>query len=346
MSPTSPAPSLADWLAAQPRFELGHWPTPLQPLDHLSDELGGPRIWLKRDDCTGLALGGNKTRKLEYLVGAALQEGCDTVVTSGAVQSNHARQTAAACARAGLACHLVLSRQVQRNHPDYERGGNVLLDELLGATLHTVNPDSDDAARIVGELQARGGVSVVPAGGSNSIGALGYVQAAVELAAQATAAGIELTRVYHASSSAGTQAGLLYGLAALTLATELIGINVYHPDPQTLKDRVGTLLERMQRRFGDALPPPPLAAVQVNHAYFGEGYGQPTQETLDAIRLLARTEGVLFDPVYSGKALAGLIDQIAIGACDGCKDVVLLHTGGQPSLFVYDDALRSQPQRS
>ncbi len=340
---SSPAvTNLRAWLAEQPRFDLGQWPTPLQPLDRLSEELGGPRIWVKRDDCTGLALGGNKTRKLEYLIGAALHDGCNLVVTYGAVQSNHARQTAAACARAGLACHLVLSRQVQRNHPDYERGGNVLLDELFGATLHMVDPGTEDAERIVGALKHEYRAAVVPAGGSNSIGALGYVQGAAELAEQAAAAGIELNRIYHASSSAGTQAGLLYGLAALGLPTEVIGINVYHEDPQTLKDRVASLLQRMQRRFGDALPPPPLAAVHVNHAYYGEGYGQPTPETLDAIRLLARTEGLLFDPVYSGKAVAGLIDQIAVGACDGINDVVLLHTGGAPSLFVYDDVLRAQ----
>ncbi len=319
----------------QEQFSLGFWPTPLEPLLNLSKELGGPTIWVKRDDCTGLAVGGNKTRKLEYLLGEALSEGADTVVTFGAVQSNHARQTAAACAKAGLTCHQILSRTVASNNPGYESNGNVLLGQLLGAHQHLV--DTEQTKTFTRELLARlegtgQNPYIIPAGGSNELGALGYARCAEELVQQALQAGIELTYVVHASSSAGTQAGLLYGLAHLESAAEVLGINVYHADPAILQQRINELLERMSSRFGAAK----TGAVQVNNAYYGNGYGQPTEECLSALRMAASLEGLLFDPVYSGKALAGLIDQINLGNLKDHEHVVLIHTGGSPALYVYD----------
>ena len=325
-----------------PQTSLGFWPTPLQPLQRLTRELGGPTIWIKRDDCTGLAVGGNKTRKLEFLIGAALAEAADTVVTFGAVQSNHARQTAAACAQAGLTCHQVLSRTVTRLNPAYDSGGNVLLDRLLGAQQHFVEPHEagEDSRQLIADLEKAGHtVYVIPAGGSNALGALGYAQCALELAEQCETLNIRPKHIIHASSSAGTQAGLLYGLNALGLSIDVLGINVYHNDPHVLEKRVSQLYTTMCEQYGTPSHHNPPLKVNVNHAYFGEGYGQPTPECLDAIHMAAELEGLLFDPVYSGKALAALIDQITLGNFAEHDHVVLIHTGGSPALYVYDDAL-------
>ncbi len=322
------------------RFTLGHWPTPLEPLRRLSEELGGPTIWVKRDDCTGLAIGGNKTRKLEYLLGAALAAGADTVMTFGAVQSNHARQTAAACAKAGLQCHLVLSKQVTSSDPAYETGGNVLLGKLLGAHQHLVDPEqiSDYTKHLRTQLHDAGKQTyLIPAGGSNAVGALGYALCAEELQQQSQQHGINLTKVIHASSSAGTQAGLVFGFQQLSLPVDVLGINVYHSDPAQLEQRVRELLQEMSDSYNGA-PSSDPQKVYVNHAYIGDGYGQPTIECLDAIKMAAGLEGLLFDPVYSGKALAATIDQITVGAFSGVSDVVLIHTGGTPALNVYSQA--------
>ncbi|MEM9620385.1 MAG: D-cysteine desulfhydrase family protein [Pseudomonadota bacterium] len=328
------------------RTQIAHLPTPLEPLPRLSRELDGPMIWLKRDDCTGLATGGNKTRKLEYLLAEALEQNCDTVMTFGAVQSNHARQTAAACAKLGLQCHLALTRQVPSGASNYTTGGNILLGKLTGAHLHVLEPDtaSDYVTELSNRLEQDGRrVYRIPAGGSNALGALGYARCAEELSQQCAAQQIAPSHIVHASSSAGTQAGLIYGMALLQddqdspqSATQILGINVYHPDPADLRTRLRQLLEKMGNRFGQnaALR---AAEVHVNHAYIGEGYGLPTPETLQAISLAAELEGVLFDPVYSGKALAALIDQINIGNLANSSDVVMLHTGGSAALNVYTE---------
>ncbi len=323
----------------QPLQQLGHWPTPLEPLTRLSSELGGPTIWVKRDDCSGLAVGGNKTRKLEYLIGDAIAQGADTVVTFGAVQSNHARQTAAACARAGLACHQVLSRSVASDNADYERNGNVLLGKLLGAQQHIIDVAETKAftQSLLTQLESNGQTPyVIPAGGSNALGALGYARCAEELQQQCADIGIGLNYIMHASSSAGTQAGLLYGLAHLGCQAKVLGINVYHADPGELHERIQTLLQDMQERYG--APRTALGGIDINHAYLGDGYGQPTTECLAAIRMAASLEGLLFDPVYSGKALAAMIDQITLGNLRDHQDVILIHTGGSPALYVYDQA--------
>jgi L-cysteate sulfo-lyase len=323
-----------------PRFILGHWPTPLQHLRKLSAELQGPNIWVKRDDCTGLAMGGNKTRKLEFLIADALAKNCDTVITFGALQSNHARQTAAACAAAGLDCHQILTRSVTSDHPDYETSGNVLLGAMLGATAHVVELQDAKSfsADLFADLEKQGKHPyLIPAGGSNALGALGYGTCAAELAEQCAEHKINPGVIIHASSSAGTQAGLLLGLPAVDMYCRVMGINVYHEDPDRLRSEINKLCNTMQERFETTAPPLPM---EVNHAYFGKGYGIPTQECLDAIRTMARLEGILFDPVYSGKALAALIDQITLGNFDDYEDVVLIHTGGTPALWVYDHLLR------
>ncbi len=329
-----------DWLHAQPRAPLGHLPTPLEMLPRLSDELGGPRIWVKRDDCTGLATGGNKTRKLEYLLGRALEEGYRRILTFGAVQSNHARQTAAACARLGLECHLLLSRRVPWSHPGYEKGANVLFDRLCGAEVTIVDPHEVDSAfkRLREQLGGPDEVCVVPAGGSTAVGALGYVQCAEEVATQSEALDVHFARMYHASASAGTQAGLVAGFATLEQATQVIGVNVFHPQAQTLKDRVAALLAGVQERFD---PGSSAGAVTIEHGYLGEGYGLPNAAQLEAMALAARLEGLIFDPVYSGKALHALVDQIALGRLADQQDVLLLHSGGTSVWGVYENAFEA-----
>ena len=328
------------WFDQQPRIELGQSPTPLEPLDRLSEELGGPRIWLKRDDCTGLATGGNKTRKLEYLMADARAQQADCIVTHGAVQSNHARQTAAACAKLGLPCHLLLSERVAWPHDSYARQGNMLLDRLLGAQIHVSSLDdvADRRKSLLTKLADQGKrVYEIPAGGSSAVGALGYTRCLAELTVQCETQNIGMDLIVHASASAGTQAGLVFGKSLLGAPGQIFGINVFHPDPQTLKDRVLNLVQIMSERWPDAALQEDFQ-INVNHAYLGDGYGLPTQACVRAIRMAAQLEGLLFDPVYSGKALAALIDQINLGNFNHLNDVILIHTGGSASLGAYIDA--------
>ncbi|MFM7119330.1 MAG: D-cysteine desulfhydrase family protein [Gammaproteobacteria bacterium] len=367
---------LANGLEHLPRVRLGFLPTPLTPLDRLTEHLRRetdsarprlhadhsdagqvPRLWLKRDDCTGLATGGNKTRKLEYLLADALHKGASHVLTFGAVQSNHARQTAAACAAVGLPCHLILSRRVDWPHPGYEQAGNVLLDRLLGARVQFESPAAvADAARVfLAAARARGErVYVIPTGGSNAIGALGYVRCAEELKADADALGLELTDVVHASSSAGTQAGLIAGFLALsqtpsqTHRPRVHGINVYTRDNAGLRDTVlamsNAVLDACAAAAAAAGNTPDvstrieLADVRLDDRFLGLDYGIPTDATIAAIRTLAALEGVLMDPVYSGKAFGALLARIHAGEFAGVRDLVFIHTGGTPTLGVYDTA--------
>jgi L-cysteate sulfo-lyase len=335
---------MIDVFAGIPRIDLGFTPTPLEPLDRLSELLGGPRIWMKRDDCTGLATGGNKTRKLEFLMGDAKAQGADTVVTFGAVQSNHARQTAAACAKLGLECHLVLSRRVRWRHPDYETGGNVLLDQLLGAHLHFTEPaDAEILSRaLIADLSRKGRVCyVVPTGGSNAIGAMGYMRCAVELIEQCDALGFRPDVIVHATSSGGTQAGLVAGLVAENAKIDAIGINVYDTDHQRLERRIKRLLDETLDYA--KLAPNAATELRIVHDFLGEDYGIPTRETIDAIRTLATTEGIVTDPVYSGKALGGFFEMIRRGDLAACDNAIFIHTGGVASLTVYATAFGPTP---
>ena len=328
------------WLDALPRVSLGHLPTPLEPLTRLSEELGGPRIWVKRDDCTGLATGGNKTRKLEYLLAEALAQSATDIITFGAVQSNHARQTAAACARLGLPCHLILTEQVAWKHRAYATAGNVMLDHLFDARVHIMPTataaDFTQELRTNLETQGRRPY-LIPAGGSNATGALGYARCAVELIADCDHLGIKPRHVVHASSSAGTQAGLVYGFAHLGVDMTVHGINVYHEKLSDLESRILKIVGDLASRHGPIETP----AIQLTDRYRGKGYGFPTEATIDAIRLLARLEGLIFDPVYSGKAATALIDMVSVGQFGDAKDVILIHTGGVASLAVYDNAFAS-----
>ena len=324
-----------------PRVNLTHGETPLEPLGRLREVVGGPRLWIKRDDCTGLASGGNKTRKLEYLIADAEAAGADAVLTFGALQSNHARQTAAACARRGLACDLILRESVPREVDNYPVAGNLLLDDLLGARVHRVpiqNDPREVAEQVMAEHAAAGRRCVlVPTGGSNAVGALGYVRCALEIAAGFSARGLFPQAIVHSTSSGGTQAGLVAGCQLAGLATRVIGVNTYTNDSPKLAARIESLAREVLERVepGAVLPP---GAVEIEDGHLGEGYGVPTDEMADAVRLVARTEGILLDPVYSGKAMAGLLAMIRRNAFSEDDDVVFVHTGGAMALGVYASA--------
>ena len=324
-----------------PRVQLGHLPTPLEPMPRFSKHLGGPQIWVKRDDCTGLATGGNKTRKLEFSMAQAIEEGADTIVTVGAVQSNHVRQTAAAACKLGLSCEVLLEHRVEDPSEPYANSGNVLLDRIFGANLREYPGGTDfDAAMqdVAGEVRNNGGKPyLVPGGASNVIGALGYVNCVIELMEQADATGLSIDHLVTATGSAGTQAGLIVGLKALQRDIPLLGIGVNAPqDVQEEK------VYKLACDTAAAIGMPDIVArddVVANCNYVGEGYGIPTKGMNEAVLMLARFEGLLFDPVYSGKALAGMIDLIRRGEFGNAGNIVFLHTGGAAALFAYSDQL-------
>jgi L-cysteate sulfo-lyase len=324
---------------------FAHLPTPLEPLPRLSSALatspgGGPELWIKRDDCTGLAGGGNKTRKLEYLLGDALANDADTLVTQGATQSNHVRQTAAAAARFGLACEIILEDRTGSNATDYRHNGNVLLDGLMGAKIRHVPGGTDmnqALAEVAAEVADKGGRPyVIPGGGSNIIGALGYVECALELVAQANDIGLEIDRIVTATGSAGTHAGLVAGLAVMGADIPVLGIGVRAPKEAQeanvfkLAQETADLLGHKDRVTRDM--------VVADCSFVGAGYGLVDAEVIEALKLAARTDAILLDPVYTGKAMKGLIALSAKGAFDG-ETVVFLHTGGAQGLFGYQSVL-------
>jgi L-cysteate sulfo-lyase len=326
-------------LAKFPKVRLGHLPTPLEPMDRLSEILGGPRLWVKRDDCTGLSSGGNKTRKLEFLMADAQSKGADTIITQGATQSNHARQTTAAAAKLGMECHILLEDRTGSNDNNYILNGNVLLDRLHGASVSKrsggtdMNLEMQDFADALTEKGKK--PYIIPGGGSNPIGALGYVNCARELTEQASEIGLKIDALVHATGSAGTQAGLVAGLAAIQSSIHLLGIGVRAP-----KDKQEQMVFDLAQKTADYLD----TGIEIERDkvraicdYVGAGYGLPTDGMIKAVKLLAQSEGLLFDPVYSGKGLDGLIDQIKKGYFAGMDNVVFLHTGGSAALFGYPE---------
>ncbi len=329
-------------LARFPRIKLCHAPTPLEKMGNLSKLLGGPTLWIKRDDCTGIATGGNKVRKLEFLMGEAMAKGATHIVTQGAVQSNHVRQTAAVAAKLGLKCTAILEHRIQTNDADYLQGGNVLFDHLMGINIE-YRPGGTDMQAAIDEVGARlteaGETAyVIPGGGSNPVGALGYASVALELLNQANEMHLKIDRIVHATGSAGTQAGLVAGLVALNAAIPVLGIGVRLP-----KDRqeanVFKLAEATAKLMGG--PAIPRDAVEANCDYVGDGYGIPTPGMAEAVMLLARNEGIFLDPVYSGKGMAGLIDLVRKKTFADSENIVFLHTGGQVGLFGYADYLNA-----
>lgn len=312
-------------------------PTPLQPLVRLSDHLGGPEIWVKRDDLTGLTGGGNKTRKLEYLVADALHKGADTLITCGAVQSNHCRLTLAAAVREGLQCRLVLEERVPGSY-DAAASGNNFLYDLLGVEQKIVVAGGTDLGAamqdVVTALEAEGRVGyVIPGGGSNPLGALGYVTCAEELLGQAFDEGLRIDHVVCASGSGGTHAGLLAGMLGNNTNIPVIGVSVRHPKARQ-EAHIATLTGGVTDLLRVTAPVEPSDVV-VDDRFVGAGYSLPTAEMVEAVQLAARLEGLLLDPVYTGKAMAGLIGMIREGTFSTDERVVFLHTGGGPSVYAY-----------
>lgn len=314
---------------------LGVFPTPVTQLGRLSDQLDGPRIFIKRDDLTGLALGGNKTRKLETILGDALAQGCDTIITAGAAQSNHCRQTSAAAAKLNLECHLILGGE----QPE-KITGNLLLDKIFGCHIHWggANRKGEDIPELVEQLIALGKKPyIVPYGGSNELGAIAFIDALEELLNQTDEA---FTHIVFASSSGGTHAGLMLGKYIFKKDFELVGISIDKDeiDDKALDQHIISLANKaakligLKTSFSDK-------DLTLNTDYIGEGYGMVGALENEAIKLTAQLEGILLDPVYTGRAMGGLINMIRTGQLGKEANVLFWHTGGAPALFAYSDAL-------
>jgi D-cysteine desulfhydrase family pyridoxal phosphate-dependent enzyme len=308
-----------------PRIRFANLPTPIEVLPRLSAELGGPKILVKRDDLTGIAFGGNKVRKLEFLLAEAQAHGARTIITAGAVQSNHCRQTAAACARLGLRCHLVLS-----GSRPVAASGNLLLDQLFGAQISfNTRMDGEEALQQAFQQAWEAGQRpyLIPYGGSNPTGATGYVYAMKEMLDQ----GYRPDWIVFASSSSGTQAGLVAGARIFGYQGKVLGISV-DKDEATLKEMVAHLASDTTDLLGEKAEFVP-SDISVSADYLGGGYGVMGRAEIDAIRLFARLEGLLLDPVYTGRAAVGLIDLVKKKYFRSDETVLFWHTGGGPALF-------------
>ncbi len=326
-------------LSKFPRTKLANLPTPIEKLENLS-KLFGVNMFVKRDDETGLAGGGNKVRKLEFLIGDAIAKGADTIITVGAVQSNHVRQTAAAAAKAGLKCRAVLERRIEVNNPRYEITGNVLLDHLFGTPVRYVKGGADLAAEMNKEVElvkaAGGKPYIIPGGGSNFIGALGYMQAAEELITQSKEMGVHFEEVVVTSGSSGTHAGLAAGFTALNHKARLTGISIRQkaePQKRKVKDEVDNIASIMGFKSLT------LDEILVEEDYIGEGYGILNECAKEAIVLAARHEGLILDPVYTGKAFAGMLGLIRNGTFKKGSNILFMHTGGSFALFAYENEM-------
>tara|TARA_Y100000590_G_scaffold114595_1_gene130580 strand:- start:2128 stop:3108 length:981 start_codon:yes stop_codon:yes gene_type:complete len=317
------------------RIKLGHFPTPIEHLKNISKYLGGPNIFIKRDDCTGLATGGNKTRKLEFLMPDAIKNKAELVVTIGAVQSNHARQTAAACTLMGLKCLIILEQRLKDPPQAYMNSGNVFLNKLFGADVKICPKEEnplDFANQVMNDIKSKGtNVYFIPGGGSNPIGALGYVECINEIIKENSK--YNFSKIIHATGSSGTQAGLLAGKKYFNSKIPTIGICVrYKKEIQINKvysEAVKTC-EKLKCKILDK------SEVIVDDGYIGPGYGEPTDSMKEAVKLLAIKEGILLDPVYSGKAFAGLIGMIRKKQLKKDENILFIHTGGAVSLSAYE----------
>lgn len=324
-------------LSQFPRRRYTEGQTPLEFLPRLSKKLGGPNIWIKRDDLLGLAGGGNKTRKLEFLLADAMAKGADTLITCGAVQSNHARLTLAAACKEGFPCHLVIEERVPGSYKPEATGNNFLF-HLMGAASYTVVPGGSNTMEAMEEVaekirQQGGKPYIIPGGGSNEVGTLGYVACAEEIMAQAFDKGLQIDYVVCTSGSGGTHAGLAVGFWGNNTKIPVIGINISRPTetqrPIICKDAKATAA-----RFGLDFPEEIVECVE---GYVGPGYSLPTPEMVEAVKLMAQTEAILLDPVYTGKSFSGLIGLIRQGRFKQGENVVFVHTGGSPALYHYKD---------
>ena len=324
-------------LAQFPRRRYTEGQTPLEFLPRLTKALGGPNIWIKRDDLLGLAAGGNKTRKLEFLVADALAQGADTLITCGAVQSNHARLTLAAACKEGMPCHLVIEERVPGSYSTQASGNNFLY-QLMGVASITVVPGGTNTMaameKVADEIRAQGGKPyIIPGGGSNAVGTLGYVACAEEIMIQAFEKELNIDAVVCTSGSGGTHAGLAVGFWGNNTGIHVVGINISRPNetqrPLICKDAKATAA-----RLGLDFPEDIVECVE---GYVGPGYSLPTPEMVEAVTLMARTEAILLDPVYTGKSFAGFIDLVRQGRFKQGENIVFVHTGGAPALYHYKD---------
>lgn len=330
---------LKEHLKKLPKTQLGFYPTPIHKLEKLSEEFG-INLYLKRDDFSGMNLfGGNKIRKLEYLIGDALAKKCDYVFTFGATQSNHAMQTATACCRCGLKPVLYLESYVEPDEHDIR--SNLLLDKILGAEIHIFKEGTDlmaEAQKQIDKLKAEGhNPYIVPMGGASEVGSTGFLEGFAEMTEQMKKEGLKADYIFHATGTGGTLAGLLAGKKVLNSDTNIISIDVSNKTPE-FYDNVAKLSQDTLKRAGFHIK---VTADEINHDldYFGEGYEVPTVAASNAIKKLARTEGILTDPVYSGKALSGLLDYLEKGRIEKGSTVVFWHTGGATALFAEKEIL-------
>ncbi|MCL1876056.1 MAG: D-cysteine desulfhydrase [Synergistaceae bacterium] len=317
------------------RYTVGS--TPIEKLERLSALYNGYAIYCKRDDLLGLAGGGNKTRKLEFLMADALLQGADTIITCGAVQSNHCRLTLAAAKKEGLECQLVLEQRVPNSYKRYASGNNFLFDLLGVEDVHVVEGGSDVAgkmAAVAEDLRAKGRKPyVIPGGGSNAIGGLGYVACAQEILQQTFKMGVNIDAIVTTSGSTGTHAGILTGIVGNNAQIPVVGIGINRkkePQRQAVYDLCVKLSEKLNLKEA-----PTMDDVIVFDDYIGEGYSRVTEGMLESVKLLARTEAILLDPVYTGKTMAGMLDLINKGYFEGKKNLLFLHTGGAPALYAY-----------
>jgi L-cysteate sulfo-lyase len=330
--------ALVGRIERHPRLRLGHFPTAIEPLPRLGRTLGGASLFVKRDDATGMGQGGNKVRALEFIIPDARRANADILLTAGVVQSNSVRQVAAAAAKAGLDCHFgMITDRVGKTDPDYARTGNILLDHLYGAT-HEIISIKDDRTdvlvRMADRFRSQGRRPyLVPYGCANRLGAIGYLNAALEISEQIAAQELEITHLVHATGTGGTQAGLIVGFAALGLPIEIIGIDI-DADPIGVKRRVTTILRELADEVG--LEAEPLERkIIIEPRYSAGEYGQADAATLEAISMAAGLEALTLDPVYSGKAFAALIGLSREGRFEDSDNVLFLHTGGTPALYAY-----------
>jgi L-cysteate sulfo-lyase len=345
--------SLADALARMPRVALDDAPTPIQALKRIEEVLGpklnGIRLYAKRDDLLGLGGGGNKLRKLEYLMGDAASKGCDTIIATGGIQSNFTRVTAAACAREKLACELVIAPLVPETDDDYEQNGNTVLNDLFGARVHLLGRGesaADFARRRAKELAGQGRRPyLTPGGGSNSISALGYVRCALELDTQLQSNGLDEAIIVTANGSNGTHAGLLAGFKALGRSPQQLRAFTVLANAETSRPSTMAMANGTLELLGasDRLD---IDDVRIVDDQRGRGYGLVTDAMIEAVRLMASCEGLLLDPVYSGKAFAGVIGDVRSGRYPAGSSVVFLMTGGTPALFAYRRAFAHMDARA
>ena len=326
-------------LSRFPRRKYTSWATSVEKLERLTAELGGPNIYIKRDDLLGLAAGGNKTRKLEFLLGDALEKGADTLITCGAVQSNHCRLTLAAAITEGLKCQLVLEQRVPGSYNKNASGNNFLY-ELMGVeAVHVMEGGADLMAKmneVAEQLKAQGRKPyIIPGGGSNEIGGLGYVSCAQELMGQLHDMNLKIDNIVCTSGSTGTHSGLLTGIVGMNAQIPVTGIGINRKNEKQIP-AVLDLCNRISAKLGLANQPK-LEDVTVFEDYIGDGYSRPTQGMAEAVKLLARTEAILLDPVYTGKTMDGMIDLVKKGYFKDCKNILFLHTGGAPALYHYKE---------